>query len=87
MAGGWKLSNKNHENCTIRVAKTKVLISFAVYCKADLRLFFSHIQICWFSHDVAKNCCLHCGEFRRVKQIYVSLDVVCIAVSIAVKYM
>ena len=74
-------------NCTIRVAKTKVLISFAVYCKADLRLFFRIYKYVGFLMMWLKYCCLHCGEFRRVKQIYVSLDVVCIAVSIAVKYM
>ena len=27
-------------NCTIHVAKTKVPISFAIYCEADLRLWF-----------------------------------------------
>ena len=35
---------RKKRNCTIRVAKTKALISFAIkYCEADLRLCFRGI--------------------------------------------
>ena len=40
-------------NCTIRVAKTKVLISFAVTAKLICAFVFAYGK-CWFSHDVAK---------------------------------
>ena len=46
MARGWK------RNCTIRVAKTKVLISFAVTAKLICAFVFAYAK-CWFSHDVA----------------------------------
>ena len=40
-------------NCTIRVAKAKALISFAV---TDLRLCFAYAN-CWFSHEAANLLC------------------------------
>ena len=45
---------RKKRKCTIRVAKTKALISFAVTanCEADLRLFFAYAN-CWFSHAKA----------------------------------
>ena len=39
-------------NSTIRVAKTKALISFAVTAKLICAFVFAHAN-CWFSHDVA----------------------------------
>ena len=42
-----EISDLRSRDCTIRVAKSKVLISFAVTaidCKADLCFLFSHVQ-------------------------------------------
>ena len=39
-------------NCTIHVAKTKALISFAVTAKLICAFVFAYAE-CWFSHDVA----------------------------------
>ena len=39
-------------NCTIRVAKTKALISFAVTAKLNCAFVFAY-AICWFSLDAA----------------------------------
>ena len=39
-------------NCTIRVAKTKALISFAVTAKLICAFVFTYAD-CWFSHAVA----------------------------------
>ena len=39
-------------NCTIRVAKTKALISFAVTAKLICAFVFAYAD-CWFSHGVA----------------------------------
>ena len=38
--------------CTIRVAKTKALISFAVTAKLICVFVFAYAK-CWFSHDAA----------------------------------
>ena len=38
--------------CTIRVAKTKALISFAVSAKLICIFVFAYAD-CWFSHEVA----------------------------------
>ena len=40
-------------NCTIRVAKTKALISFAVTAKLICAFGFAYAD-CWFSHGVAQ---------------------------------
>ena len=40
-------------NCTIRVAKTKVLISFAVTEKLICAFVFVYAD-CWFSHEAAE---------------------------------
>ena len=40
-------------NCTIRVAKKKALISFAVTAKV-ICAFVSTKAKCWFSHDEAQ---------------------------------
>ena len=40
----WNFVFRQERDFTIRVAKTKPLISFAVYREADLRLCFSHMQ-------------------------------------------
>ena len=40
-------------NCTIRVAKTKVLISFAVTAQLMCAFVFAYTD-CWFSHGVAQ---------------------------------
>ena len=39
--------------CTIRVAKTKALISFAVTAKLICVLVFAY-AVCWFSHEAAQ---------------------------------
>ena len=39
--------------CTIRVLKTKVLISFAVTTKLICAFVFAYAN-CWFSHEVAQ---------------------------------
>ena len=39
-------------NCTIRVAKTKALISFAVSAKLICVFVFAYAD-CWFSHEAA----------------------------------
>ena len=43
-----KFRIKEEEKCTIRVAKTKALISFAVTAK--LASVFAHVD-CWFCHE------------------------------------
>ena len=40
-------------NCTIRVAKTKTLISFAVTVAKLICAFVFAYADCWFSHEVA----------------------------------
>ena len=40
-------------NCTIRVAKTKALISFAVTAKLICAFVFAYAD-CWFSHVAAQ---------------------------------
>ena len=47
IARDWKLSN-----CTIRVAKTKALISFAVTAKLICVFVFAYAD-CWLSHEAA----------------------------------
>ena len=44
---------KYMRNCTIRVAKTKVLISFAVTAKLICTFVFAYAD-CWFSHGEAQ---------------------------------
>ena len=44
---------KKKRNCTIRVAKTKALISFAVTAKLICVFIFAYAD-CWFSHDAAQ---------------------------------
>ena len=46
--GGYKKKRK----CTIRVAKTKALISFAVTAKLICVFVFAYAD-CWFSHEAA----------------------------------
>ena len=43
---------KNKRKCTIRVAKTKALISFAVTAKLICVFVFAYAD-CWFSHEAA----------------------------------
>ena len=43
---------KKKKNCTIRVGKTKALISFAVTTKLICTFVFAYTN-CWFCHDVA----------------------------------
>ena len=43
---------RKKRNCTIHVAKTKALISFAVTAKLICVLVFAYAK-CWFSPDVA----------------------------------
>ena len=44
---------KKKRNCTIRVAKTKALISFAVTAKLICVFVFTYAD-CWFSHEAAQ---------------------------------
>ena len=46
---------KKKRKCTIRVAKTKVLISFAVIAKLICVVVFPYAD-CWFSQEVAHMC-------------------------------
>ena len=43
--------HKKKRNCTIQIAKTKVLISFAVTAKLICVFVFAYAD-CWFSHEV-----------------------------------
>ena len=43
---------RKERNCTIRVAKTKTLISFAVTAKLICGFVFAYAD-CWFSHAAA----------------------------------
>ena len=43
-------------NCTIRVAKTKALISFAVTAKLICVFVFAYAD-CWLSHETASDKC------------------------------
>ena len=47
---------RKYRNCTIRVAKTKALISFAVTAKLICAFVFADAD-CWFSHAVAHILC------------------------------
>ena len=49
----WNFGFRKKTNCTIRVAKTKTLISFAVTAKLICVFFFTYAD-CWFSHEVAQ---------------------------------
>ena len=46
---------RKYKNCTICVAKTKALISFAVTAKLICAFVFAYAD-CWFSHAVAQIC-------------------------------
>ena len=52
MARGLKFGLRKKGDCTIYVAKTKALISFAVTAKLICVFVFAYIK-CWFSHDAA----------------------------------
>ena len=52
MARDWKFWIQIVEACTISVAKTKALISFAVTAKLIYAFVFAYAK-CWFPHDVA----------------------------------
>ena len=43
---------RKERNCTIRVAKTKALMSFAVTAKLTCAFVFAYAD-CWFSHAAA----------------------------------
>ena len=47
------LKFRKKRKCTIRVAKTKALISFAVTAKLICVFVFAYVD-CWFSHEVAQ---------------------------------
>ena len=51
-------------NGTIRVAKTKALISFAVTAKLICAFVFAYAD-CWFSHAAAQKVSL-CGNLKRI---------------------
>ena len=46
---------KKKRKCTICVAKTKALISFAVTAKLICVFVFAYAD-CWFSHEAAHDC-------------------------------
>ena len=49
--------NKEKRDCTIGVAKTKALISFAVTAKLTAKLICAFVLAyadCWFSHEAAQ---------------------------------
>ena len=47
MYGGWNFGFRKKRYCTIRVAKTKALISFAVTAKLICAFVFAYAD-CWF---------------------------------------
>ena len=49
---------RKKRNCTIRVAKTKALISFAVTAKLICVFVFTYAD-CWFSHEAAHIALFH----------------------------
>ena len=51
-AGNFRFRKKR--NCTVHVAKTKTLISFAVTVKLICAFLFAYAN-CWFSHAKAQN--------------------------------
>ena len=55
MASGLKFRFKKKRKCTFVVARTKVLISFAVIAKLICVFVFAYAD-CWFSHEVAQPC-------------------------------
>ena len=48
----WNFGFRKKRNCTIRVAKTKALISFAVTSKLICVFVFAYAD-CWFFHEAA----------------------------------
>ena len=54
-------------NCTIRVAKTKTLISFAGTAKLICVFVFAYAD-CWFSHEVAHISLQYQRSFKHFKQ-------------------
>ena len=52
MDRGWNFGFRKKRNCTIRVAKTKALISFAVTVKPICAFVFAYAD-CWFSHEAS----------------------------------
>ena len=56
---------RKRSNCTMRVAKTKALISFAVTAKLICAFVFAYAD-CWFSHAAAHILC----TFVPVAQLY-----------------
>ena len=58
--------------CTIRVAKTKALISFAVTAKLICAFVFAYAD-CWFSHAAA-HIVSHCiSEVERKVPFYIHI--------------
>ena len=53
--------------CTIRVAKTKTLISFAVTAKLICVFVFAYAE-CWFSHEAAQ----FFQDFDNVRSVPIS---------------
>ena len=53
-------------NCTIRVVKTKALISFAFTAKLICAFVFTYAD-CWFSHVAA-----HLFYIKKAHEIYLS---------------
>ena len=56
------------KHCTIRIAKRKALISFAVTAKLICAFVFGYAK-CWFSHDAA-HYDIVCGSTKTISQIF-----------------
>ena len=64
--------------CTIRVVKTKVLISFAVTSKLICAFVFAYADF-WFSHDVSKYSCICCCCLTTMARSLCALLSICYA--------
>ena len=63
--------------CTIQIAKTKALISFAVTAKLVWVFVFAYAKR-WFSHARAHFICrfqFHCGKCQPVRTIFLWISV------------
>ena len=60
---------RKKRNCTICIAKTKALISFAVTMKLNCVFVFAYAG-CWFSHEVAQIVYTYCMRECDHKKFY-----------------
>ena len=64
---------KKKMNCTIRVAKTKALISFAVTAKLICAFVFAYAD-CWFSHAAAHIYCGNTDIYSPTKNQFINVN-------------